>query len=260
MALIQIVSANTPAGLVTAANALLATLTSHVILGVDFLIEKQARSLIEYRMVLVYNTGGAAITVPYTIATYSGASGAAAATLAQAFQTTNPTYFFAPLLSRDVDSDGIKIFANVVFAFYNTSLANGSANWNPGGISGAPKFTVFNTTTDVTQTKLFLNGTSLYVTLQDDTSYTFRITIAARRTDADNESAAYQILGCIDRNAGTVALVGSITKTVIAEDSAGWDVDAVADNTNKSLNVLVTGENAKTIKWVATIELLAAAG
>lgn len=257
---IQIVSANNPAGLVTAANLFLATLTSHVITAIDFLIEKQSRSLIEYRMVIGYQTGGAVITTPYTITTYSGASASAAATLATAYQTANPTYFFAPAISRDVDSDGVKIFANVVFLFANASFANGSANWNPGGTSGAARLTVFNTTTDATVTTLFLNGTSTLITLQDDCSYAFRVLVIARRTDADNETDAWQILGSIDRNAGTVALVGAITKTVINKDTAGWDIDAVADNTNKSLNIRATGAVASTVKWTAVVELLAAAG
>lgn len=83
----------------------------------------------------------------------------------------------------------------------------------------------------------------------------FDITNAARRTDADNESAAYKLEGCIDRNGATTALVGSVTKTVIAEDDADWDVTAEADDTNEALVIKVTGEAGKTIRWVARIEL-----
>jgi hypothetical protein len=85
--------------------------------------------------------------------------------------------------------------------------------------------------------------------------------VVARRTDADNESAAYKFEGCIDRNTGTsAALVGSVTKTVIAEDTAAWDCDVTADSTNSALIITVTGEAAKTIRWVARIDLTEVTG
>ena len=91
------------------------------------------------------------------------------------------------------------------------------------------------------------------MTIASDTTYAFRILLVARRTNADNESAAYEFVGCIDNNAGTTALVGSVTKTVIAEDTSAWDADVTADNTNDALIITVTGENSKTIYWVATV-------
>jgi hypothetical protein len=79
----------------------------------------------------------------------------------------------------------------------------------------------------------------------------FTIYVTARRTDVDGESAYYRIDGCIDNNAGTTAAVGTITTTVIAEDTAAWDVVASADNTNDALIITVTGEASKTINWTA---------
>lgn len=107
-------------------------------------------------------------------------------------------------------------------------------------------------TTTATQTEMLITGSSR-MTMADDTTWAFHILITARRTDADNESAAYLVTGAIDRNAGTVALVAAINKTVIAEDTAAWDVDVQADNTNKALIIKVTGEAGKTIQWVADI-------
>lgn len=108
-------------------------------------------------------------------------------------------------------------------------------------------------TSDGTQTELFLDGASQRLAIQDDTTWFFEVRIAARRTDANGESAAYILQGCIDRNAGTVALVGSVTTTVLAEDTAAWDVAATADDTNKALAVKVTGEAGKAIRWVAHV-------
>ena len=93
------------------------------------------------------------------------------------------------------------------------------------------------------------------VTLPDNATYTFDILVTARRTDATNESAGYRFVGVIDRqaSAATTALVGTVTKTVIAEDTAAWDVDVYVDTTLGGFSVQATGEAAKTIRWVAVV-------
>ncbi|MBI4784002.1 MAG: hypothetical protein HY785_22180 [Oscillatoriophycideae cyanobacterium NC_groundwater_1537_Pr4_S-0.65um_50_18] len=100
------------------------------------------------------------------------------------------------------------------------------------------------------------------IALVNDSTIQFEINVVARRTDADNESAAYELKGCIDRNttAASTALVGTVTKTVVAEDTAAWDVAVTADTTNGSLKISVTGEASKTIKWVAFCRLVEVQG
>ncbi len=117
-------------------------------------------------------------------------------------------------------------------------------------------------TTNNTPEELFLDGDggSARCTIASDTTWSFHILVVARRTDADNESAAYDFIGCIDNNAGTTALVESVIKTVVAEDTAGWDCNVTADNTNDALIITATGENAKTIQWVAFIQLVETTG
>jgi hypothetical protein len=92
------------------------------------------------------------------------------------------------------------------------------------------------------------------VILPNDSTYVFEVFIVARRTDGNDESGGWKLEGVIDRNAtaGTTALVGSIITTVIGLDGT-WTVDAQADATNGGIKVLVTGENAKTINWVARV-------
>jgi hypothetical protein len=106
------------------------------------------------------------------------------------------------------------------------------------------------TTTNATPTALTSPGVML---LQNDSTWAFTITVSARRTNAYNESANFEIKGSIDRNtdAASTAIVGAVTKTVIARDSADWDVTVDADTSNGSLRVVVTGETGKTIRWVA---------
>lgn len=116
------------------------------------------------------------------------------------------------------------------------------------------------TTPSATPVPLSLDGAGVLCPIADDTTWAFTVVVVARRTDADNESAAYQFLGCIDNNAGTTALVGTVAKTVIAEDSAGWDCNVTADDPNNALRITATGEAGKTIRWVARIELVEVTG
>lgn len=122
----------------------------------------------------------------------------------------------------------------------------------------ATTFSVTRTVTTTNATPQFLP----FVSIPADTTYTFSIHIAARRTDADNESAGYRIEGVIDRNAtaGSTALVGSPTVTVLGEDTAAWDVSAQAETANGGLRVLCTGEAAKNIVWNAVFNITRVTG
>jgi len=159
--------------------------------------------------------------------------------------------------------------ATYALAHGNYSLANkqgqravASGRFSANGDSQGSELVVRRSTTTATQSELFLDGSSLRITIANDTTWAFECVIVGRRTDADNESAAYRITGCIDRNtnAASTSLVGTPTVTVISEDTAAWDVDAVADTTNGSLNFRVTGEAAKTIRWVGWVRLVEVTG
>lgn len=92
------------------------------------------------------------------------------------------------------------------------------------------------------------------VPMIDQDCFSLVINIVARRTDANDECAAYRFEVVADRNGATSALVGSVTKTVIAEDTAAWDADVTVDDASDSIVITVTGELAKTILWFARIE------
>lgn len=119
-----------------------------------------------------------------------------------------------------------------------------------------------NITTNATITELFLNGSSSRLTLPDNSTWRFEIDIVARRTDTDDESAAWKLKGCIDRNTGeaSTALVGTVSKEVTAKDSVAWDISASADSTNGALTIDVTGEVSKTIQWVAYLTIVETIG
>lgn len=105
---------------------------------------------------------------------------------------------------------------------------------------------------------MFIDGTagSVRLTLPDDATWTFRITVTGHRTDLGNGHAGYTASGVIYRGAGaaTTSIQGSVNKVVLAESNPIWDINISADNINGSLRIQVTGENGKTIRWLALVE------
>lgn len=119
-------------------------------------------------------------------------------------------------------------------------------------------------TSTATPALLDLYGTtsSYPILIPDNTTWMFEINLVARRTDSDGENAAYKFIGAIkkDGTSASTSLVGSVTKTVVAEDMAAWDADVTANTSNGSMSITVTGEAGKTIRWVGRISLTEVSG
>lgn len=115
-------------------------------------------------------------------------------------------------------------------------------------------------TTSGTAQNIRLDGSIVKIVIPDQTTWCFVAYVVARRTDADDESAAYKIEGCMDRNTGSASagLVGTPTVTVIAEDTSAWDV-AVSESSG-ALEIACTGEADKDINWVARVTLVEVTG
>jgi hypothetical protein len=114
------------------------------------------------------------------------------------------------------------------------------------------------TTTGVPGPMFFADAEdSLGLPIADDTTWMFTAYIVARRTDADNESAAYWIQGAADNNGGTTALVGVPIVTAL-EDTVGWNVTAVAGL--NGLGFTVTGGASKTIRWNGYVDIVQVSG
>jgi hypothetical protein len=101
-------------------------------------------------------------------------------------------------------------------------------------------------------------GVRIYI--PSDTTWFFEVYTAARRTDADNESAGYVHRGVIDNNAGATALVGVVTLVYANEDVGAWTVAITADVANDALAITVTGENGKNITWIAKVNIVEVTG
>ena len=118
------------------------------------------------------------------------------------------------------------------------------------------KFIVANTTSNDTQTELFLDGSTATqrMTLNAGETWAFIATLAARD---GTDSCVFEIQGAIHRNGSTTALVESIHENFHKRTTGAnsWDFTLEADDTNDALVAKVTGETGKTIKWVATVDV-----
>ena len=114
-----------------------------------------------------------------------------------------------------------------------------------------------NQTTNGTPTDLFLNGSSERIAIPADKCWAFSVLVSALQTAGTGAGACagYEFSGVIKNISGTTSLVGAVGKTVLGEDTAAWDANVTADNTNDALDISVTGETSKTIRWVAAVYL-----
>lgn len=106
-------------------------------------------------------------------------------------------------------------------------------------------------------------GTANSVMLQNNSTYAFSGIVVARRTDADGHNASWKVEGLIrrDTNAASTTLVGSTVTAINNEgDGATWALACQANTTNGSLELSATGEDNKTINWVAMIHTVETEG
>ena len=84
---------------------------------------------------------------------------------------------------------------------------------------------------------------------------TYTALIVGRRTDVTGSNASYKIEGLVirDSTAGSTALVGSRSKTILTRPNSNWNADVFADTTNGALTFKVTGQASQTIRWVVTV-------
>lgn len=119
-------------------------------------------------------------------------------------------------------------------------------------------------TTDATPTVLTADGTSGgsddRVTLPAESAFCFDIYVIATQSagvaGTASDSAWWHFRGGIKRdNSNNTTLIGSNTSETGADaGAAAWQVSVTANDVNESLQIEVTGEALKTIRWVATVQ------
>tara|TARA_R100000234_G_scaffold112139_1_gene85554 strand:- start:164 stop:1324 length:1161 start_codon:yes stop_codon:yes gene_type:complete len=139
------------------------------------------------------------------------------------------------------------------FEFASGRHLDGSGNGIQGSIQ-LSQFLLGAITTDATPVILSskVDGSNTKPPILSNQSVMFTAEIVARR-GSSTESAAYYITGAIKNDAGTTALVGTPTVTVVGEDDANWAVSVAANNTDDTLDITCTGAAAKRVHWVGTV-------
>lgn len=121
------------------------------------------------------------------------------------------------------------------------------------------------TTTDgTTFVTLKAGGTSLatndnVITILSNMSVCFIAHVVGRSFTNNNLVAGYRLEGVIDNNGTTTAIVGSVTKTTLADETAGlFNAQAVASGS--TLAIQVKGSASNTVRWSARLQMVEVSG
>ncbi len=148
-------------------------------------------------------------------------------------------------------------------AYLYCQIAHSAGQFFNIGDAQASELVWSNLTTDATATELFLDGNtaSQRAIVPLNCVWGFTISLIGKE-QLTGYSAYWQVKGAI-KNVGGVALVGSVTTTLVAVDGAitgTWGVAGTvvttADIVNGSLKIAVTGAAATNIAWVAHARLV----
>lgn len=168
---------------------------------------------------------------------------------------------------------GYRNTASARYTFIGASLRAKADKWgqvthatgmlSSAGDAQASAFVLRIQTTNNTQSELFLDGSSARMTLSNDTTWVFWGYLVARNTGTDSENACWKFDGQISRNTNEASTaVAGVTTTTINLDmgAAAWTITVDADTTYGSLRIRATGENSKTINWVAAVHTVEVTG
>jgi hypothetical protein len=104
-------------------------------------------------------------------------------------------------------------------------------------------------TTNATPSPMFIDGSSLAITMPDNASWMCDILLTAMRDDG-TEAAGYNISACIRKDgAANPAFVGTATVNNTYEDNAAWNANVAISGANPTINVVGATAN---INWFAT--------
>lgn len=135
----------------------------------------------------------------------------------------------------------------------STGLAIVVSSNTGGGSSGTVGYTYSGTTSNATETEIFINGSAgNRYTIDANSSVGYEVNLVGRNSNGSGH-AYFKLLGLIRNNAGNVQDVGTLAETIVSRTYNDWVVDARADDTNNSLNIYVQGSAGNTVTWSATM-------
>ena len=127
-------------------------------------------------------------------------------------------------------------------------FSNVNANYDVGAMQEVKTFLSCETT-DATPKVVESN-----IFPKSDSAMGFSYTVTARRTDVDGHNVYWTGSGLITNEAGTVAVIGSVSKVEVAKIGfASVDIAFTENTANDSLQLTVTGEAGESITWHAVV-------
>lgn len=138
-------------------------------------------------------------------------------------------------------------------------VAHGNGNFAIPGDAQASQYILRNITVGNKTSILYLDGTSSRLIMPDNSAWTFKILIIARRFDAVGDYGSWEVSGAIKRDSGVVstALIGAPIITKISTTNNDIGINIVADTGTGSLKILVSNTDAsKSYNWVARVDTI----
>jgi hypothetical protein len=126
-----------------------------------------------------------------------------------------------------------------------------------GGSSYSNTYSLTGTTTNSTETELFIGGTAgNRIPVPSNKSVSYTIDVAGRRTDVVGDVVFITLKGTALNNAGTTTDIGSIYEVIVARSDVNYLADCRANNTTDTINVYVTGVAGRTLSWKAVVSIV----
>jgi hypothetical protein len=122
----------------------------------------------------------------------------------------------------------------------------------PRGDAQNVKFVMRNKTTTNSAVELFLDGSSIRLTIPSGKAMHAAIKIIGIKSDGTS-TAAYIRQVAIKNVAGTTSLIGVVT-TIGSDTAAGTSISITENDVNDALKIEVTGITSETWRWVAVVD------
>ncbi len=160
-----------------------------------------------------------------------------------------------PQLGGDLDGNS-KAVTNVKrLEIVDSAHTGSSLDISNGAVAGGVQktYVLSGSTTNNTQTEIFVGAqASTRMDITSGNVWMFDVDIIAINS-GNNEQAGWKYSGMIHNFGGTTSLTSNLGEVEV-DPQTNWSVDVSADNAVDALVIKVTGENSKTLKWVAFVK------
>ena len=117
------------------------------------------------------------------------------------------------------------------------------------------QYILYGTSTSATEIELYRDSNNSQVPLVSQSTVFYEVEVVGRN-NAETDTCAFLFKGIMDYNqAGNASFIGGAKEIVSAGNNSDYDARVIADNTNKSIKVLVTGDAQHQMAWVARVKL-----